>query len=97
MRIILALAVLLVSSTAAAQLVCRPRVDLVARLFVEYNEVKNVEGVTSSGGILEIFSSQMPGDKGRTFTIIVTYPNGRTCIVSVGDRWRYVSDEGPSI
>jgi hypothetical protein len=55
--------------------------------------VKAAEGVLAGGSaIVEIFSNQSPVEKGRSFTAIVTYPDGRTCIFAAGDRWRYVSD-----
>ncbi len=93
-----ALAAAVFVSEVRAQANCGDRTAIVARLFESYGEVKTAEGVLAGGSaIVEIFSNQLPGEKGRSFTAIVTYPDGRTCIVAAGDRWRYVSDRRPGI
>ena len=40
-------------------------------------------GVSKDGGVVEILTS----GPGSTFTIIVTTPNGMTCMVAAGDSW----------
>ncbi len=41
-------------------------------------------GVAENGGLIEVLSSQ----KGSTFTIIVTSPEGETCMVAAGEDWQ---------
>ncbi len=40
-------------------------------------------GVSKDGGLVEVLTS----GPGSTFTIIVTMPNGLTCMVAAGDSW----------
>ncbi len=77
----LALATLTLS--ADAQLVCLPRTDLVKELERKFFEKPLAYGVTDSGTLLEIFSSR----DGITWTLVVTGPNGRSCVMASGDSW----------
>ena len=43
-------------------------------------------GVTSAGGLVEVFAT----DDGATWTIVVTTPQGRSCMVAAGEGWRAV-------
>jgi hypothetical protein len=40
--------------------------------------------VTNSGGLVEVLSD----GKGGTWTIIVTTPQGMSCLVAAGEGWR---------
>ena len=33
-------------------------------------------------------------DEIKSFSIIITHPDGTSCLAMVGHRWRYVSDKG---
>ena len=39
-------------------------------------------GLTASGGIIEVFASQE-----GTWTIVITQPNGTSCLIAVGLDW----------
>jgi hypothetical protein len=66
-----------------------------ARLFDRYNEKRIALALTSGGQLLEILVSP----KG-SWTIIITQPNGPSCLVSSGDNWQSIlplpGAEGPS-
>jgi hypothetical protein len=64
------------------QQVCAPRAALVEKLKSEFNEEPQAIGVTHSGGLFEILSS----DSG-TWTVLATGPNGVSCLVLSGDGW----------
>jgi len=52
-------------------------------------------GVTSGGGLVEVLTDA----KGATWTIIVTTPEGVSCLVADGEGWRTMPkprDEGPA-
>ena len=40
-------------------------------------------GIAANGGLIEVLSST----EGSTFTIIVTMPEGETCMVAAGESW----------
>ncbi len=72
------------SFEAAAQTACSPRTDVVGRLAKKYGEAPVAMGVTNKGGLVEVLTT---GD-GNTWTIIVSTPNGTSCMVAAGEGWR---------
>jgi hypothetical protein len=69
---------------AAAQSNCRPRTDVLGHLAKKYGEAPIAIGVTNKGGLVEVLTT---GD-GNTWTIIVSMPNGTSCMVAAGEGWR---------
>ena len=84
----LAPAAILGSFEAAAQgsspAACSPRTDVVGHLAKKYGEAPVALGVTNKGGLVEVLTT---GD-GNTWTIIVSMPNGTSCMVAAGEGWR---------
>ena len=74
----------LLSTAAAAQSQCNDRQKVIDLLAQKYKEAPVASGVTNNGGLVEILSS----DKGNTWTIIVTTPQGVSCLVAAGEGWR---------
>ena len=72
------------SFEAAAQTACSPRNDVVGHLAKKYGEAPVALGVTNKGGLVEVLTT---GD-GTTWTIIVSQPNGTSCMVAAGEGWR---------
>lgn len=73
-----------VASAAAAQPQCNDRAHVLELLAKKYKEAPIAAGVTNSGGLVEVLSD----GKGGTWTIIVTTPQGMSCLVAAGDGWR---------
>ena len=70
-----ALAAAVFVSEVRAQANCGDRTAIVAHLFESYGEVKTAVGVLAGGSaIVEIFSNQSPGEKGRSFTAMSPIP-----------------------
>ena len=70
-------------ANAQMQLTCLDREMLIQRLETRYNESLNGAGLQGPTIILEIWSSKESG----SFTILVTKPNGKSCIVASGLNW----------
>ncbi len=81
---LLALAVFLVSSAAVAQVSCGQRDKIVEWLAVEYKEAPIATGVSSKGRLIEVLSTH----DGDTWTVIVTSPDGNSCLIASGQGWR---------
>ena len=81
---LLALAVFLVSSAAVAQVSCGQRDKIVEWLAVEYKEAPIATGVSSKGSLIEVLSTH----DGDTWTVIVTSPDGDSCVIASGQGWR---------
>ncbi len=79
------LAVGLMASTAMGQVQqCDQRDRVLGHLARKYHEVPVAAGVTTSGSIIEVLAT----DDGLTWTIIVSDPNGTSCLIAAGEGWR---------
>lgn len=79
---------LLWAAPALAEPICKERGALVKMLAGKYHEIPAAMGVTNTGGLLEVLTS----DTG-SWTIIVTSPRGVSCIVSWGQGWQTLRTE----
>lgn len=81
---------LLPAADAAAQgQLCGDRQQIVTRLQERYGETRQSMGLQQNNGVVEIFASLESG----TWTILVTMPNGLTCLVAAGEAWDGEPDE----
>ena len=62
---------------------CHSHADLAAMLNQRYSEAPSAVGVQANGHLVEVFAS----NDGTSWTIVVTRPDGRSCIVAVGEDW----------
>lgn len=76
--------VLALASSSPAQAVglCGKRGDFVKALTDKYQESGKALGITGQVNLVEVFAS-----KAGTWTILVTTPEGRTCIIAAGNSW----------
>jgi hypothetical protein len=79
-----ALAVFSSAAAAQSQNQCNTRDSVLSLLANKYKEAPVAVGVTNTGGLVEVLST---GD-GNTWTIIVTTPQGMSCLVAAGEGWR---------
>ncbi len=70
------------SSSAQAQTMCGERGAVVTSLEKRYSETPVSMGLASNGAIIEILASPS-----GTFTIILTRPNGLSCVMAAGKNW----------
>ena len=63
---------------------CDKRARVIGHLAQKYKEAPVAIGVTSTGGMVEVLTT---GD-GGTWTIILSNPNGTSCLVAAGEGWR---------
>ena len=75
---------LLQSGSAMALGPCEQRDNLIAALAERYREAPIAVGVTNGGSLVEVLQSRTS----ETWTIIVTSPQGISCLVFSGDGWR---------
>ena len=62
---------------------CGERADLVDQLERMHSEHPVAMGLAGNGRLVEVFAS----DSGETWTLMVTLPNGVSCILSAGESW----------
>lgn len=82
MAVLGAAVVTVASVPGVAKTVCGDRETFLTRLGKTYSEQPVAMGLTSDGTLMEVLTSAS-----GTWTILVTYPNGRTCMVAAGDSW----------
>ncbi|WP_282609430.1 hypothetical protein [Pelagibius sp. Alg239-R121] len=80
----LAIATTIAATPALAQSQCDSRDKILATLAKKYSEAPVAVGLTSKGGLVEVLST---GD-GNTWTIIMSTPDGKSCLVAAGEGWR---------
>jgi hypothetical protein len=62
---------------------CGQRATVLDYLSAKYSEKPIAMGIAANGGLIEVLTS----NDGTTFTIIVTMPEGETCMVAAGEGW----------
>ena len=72
------------TSAATAQPQCDQRDSVLEVLAQKYKESPVALGVTHNGGLVEVLST----GNGTTWSIIVTTPQGMSCLVAAGEGWR---------
>ncbi len=83
-KLVLSTGFALVASTAMAQPQCNERDNVLELLAKKYKETPIAAGVTNTGGLVEVLTDHNSG----TWTIIVTTPQGMSCLVAAGEGWR---------
>ncbi len=66
----------------SAQAVCGDHSKFVDLLGTAYAETAVAMGLTSAGAVIEVLTSAT-----GNWSILLTYPNGVTCMVAAGDKW----------
>ena len=70
-------------TSAAAQQVCAEHAEVVKLLGAKHAEIQVALGLAANGGVVEIFSTK----DGATWTMVITMPNGITCMMASGESW----------
>ncbi len=70
------------TAPASAQSVCGDRTEIVSRLESGYEEKASAIGLSGSGGVVELYTS----DKG-SWTLLITQPTGVSCLIAAGESW----------
>ena len=80
-----AIALTAFANTAMAQAVCSERARFLEQLAGNFKENTVALGLVNNGSVLEILTSE----KG-SWTILVTKPDGMSCVVATGSSWEDV-------
>lgn len=82
----LATCFMLVSPTTsgAEPAVCSSRADILSQLSQKYKEAPVAVGLANSGALIEVLTSS----DGTTWTIVLSMPNGTTCLIAAGSDWQ---------
>ena len=91
LAMLLSAGLILATGTAAAQRtavqqMCAPRDVLVSNLSKSYQEQPLGRGLSATGNLVELLT----GPSG-SWTMLMTRPNGLTCVIGVGEAWHEVT------
>ena len=83
-------ALFMLASPVLAQSLCGPRDAFIDKLKNDYAETPFAHGLINSNDMLiEVFASK----NGETWTLLLTYPNGESCLITAGKNWRAVAPQ----
>ena len=83
-------ALLLAAQGAVASPRCAPRDEVLEMLGKRFEETRRGIGMAGPTQVLEVFASA-----GGTWTVVVTDPEGRTCLVASGRGWEDLREALP--
>jgi len=63
---------------------CGPHTDVIKALGDKFHEKQSATALTSAGTLLEVLTAS----DGATWTIIVSRPDGLSCVVAAGQNWQ---------
>ena len=67
---------------------CAERSRVIERLQSKYGESRQSVGLAANNGVVETYASSESG----TWTIVITLPNGITCLVAAGNSFEPVNE-----
>lgn len=76
----------------AAGPVCGPRAQVAERLTRDYGESRRAIGLAGPSAVMEVHASAETG----TWTVTVTLPDGRMCLIAAGQGYEQVNDPLPA-
>jgi hypothetical protein len=72
---------------------CADHAQIVERLATSYGESRQSVGLSSDNAMVEIFASAETG----SWTIVVTRPDGPSCLIAAGQSFQQVADAVPNL
>jgi len=72
------------AAPASAQSACVAHDKLTQMLDGKYSERPVAVGLEASGRLFEVFAA----DDGATWTMVITTPEGSSCVIAVGNEWQ---------
>ncbi|MGH6854019.1 MAG: hypothetical protein ACREDX_00680 [Aestuariivirga sp.] len=80
--LLLAAVTMVYAAPADAQSACGERTKFIETLAQQYQERPSAFGIAGQRNLVELFVS-----KSGTWTMLVTQPSGKSCIVAAGQSW----------
>ena len=80
------------SSSSAQNMRCADRNEVIDKLHKKYGETRQSIGINRTSGVVETYASHETG----TWTILLTLPNGQTCMIAAGENYEVVEETLPT-
>lgn len=75
------------AASPIAEVICAPRHELVQTLRGQFGEQQMGVGMRGPESVMEIWTSDKSGD----WTLVMSYTDGRSCIVAIGENWQQIA------
>ncbi|WP_147127022.1 hypothetical protein [Shimia ponticola] len=92
MALSVAVAALFIATSAKAQSNCADRAMVVERLGTKYGETRQSVGVAANNSVVETYANDGTG----SWSIVVTMPNGQSCLVASGMSYEALANAAPT-
>lgn len=69
---------------------CFPREEIVSRLKGKFNESLRGIGYNSQGNLVELWIHEKEKHKTESWTLLITLPNGDSCVAQMGTVWSVI-------
>jgi hypothetical protein len=66
---------------------CSSHAEIIGKLASDYREKRVGYGILADGRLMEMFAAT----GGTTWSLVITWPTGMSCLVLVGQRWQTVA------
>ncbi len=66
-----------------AEVICAPTEQMTQRLTRQFGETRTAMGIRGPDQIMEIWTRE----DGQSWTMVITYAEGNSCIVAMGETW----------
>jgi hypothetical protein len=71
---------------------CAPRDTVTAALGGKYGETRRGIGLAGQGAVMEVYAADATG----TWTILMTLPNGMSCMIASGQGYEAITEDLPA-
>ena len=71
------------AAAAGGSPLCGSRPDILKELSKRFSEEPVAVGLSNNGSLIEVLTS----DSGSTWTIMISQPNGSSCLIAAGEGW----------
>ena len=78
------------AATASGLPPCGSRPEILKQLSSRFKEAPVALGLSRNGSVVEVLTSE----DGETWTILVSQPNGPSCLVAIGEGWEELKRVG---
>ncbi|UWR03405.1 hypothetical protein K3740_01465 [Ruegeria conchae] len=91
LKLTIGLGIMVLAAQQVSAQNCAPREDVIKRLAKTYGETRRGIGIARQGAVMEVFASDRTG----SWTIVVTLPEGVTCLIASGQSFEVLAEALP--
>ena len=80
------------AASPIGDVICAPRAEMVQKLSHQFGERRSGMGVRGPESVMEVWQS----DRSGHWTLVMSYADGRSCIVAMGEGWETLPPKPPA-